>query len=65
MSRSRNHISRPTEHAAIHAACRSARPLPPVEVLFAHLIVANAMADRHGANLLGHAIARRSGHLTY
>ena len=52
-------VHRPTEHAAIAAACRSARPLPPVEALFAHLVITNALGDRHGANLLGHAIARR------
>jgi hypothetical protein len=61
----RSQVARPTEHAAIRAASRSARPLPPVEVLFAHLVVAHAMNDRHGANLFGHAIARSSGDLDY
>ncbi|NGO43771.1 hypothetical protein [Streptomyces ureilyticus] len=52
-------IARPTESAAIRAAGRSARPLPPVEALFAHLVITNAARDRHGSNLIGHAIARR------
>lgn len=57
------YIRRPTERAAIRAATRSARPLPPVEALFAHLVIAHAMDDRHGENLLGHAIARHGGAL--
>jgi hypothetical protein len=52
-------IPRPTESAALRAVGRSARRLPPVEALFAHLIVTHAAGDRHGSNLLGHAIARR------
>jgi hypothetical protein len=59
----RSYVSRPTEHAALRAACRSARPLPPVEALFAHLVITNALGDRHGSNLLGHAIARAAGAL--
>lgn len=57
-------VRRPTEHAAIRAACRSARPLPPVEALFAHLVVTHALGDRHGSNLIGHAIARQGGALS-
>ncbi|XUL89708.1 hypothetical protein ACQ86D_26335 [Streptomyces galilaeus] len=53
-------VRRPTERAAL-AACRSPRRLPPVEVLFAHLVVTQAVRDRHGSNLLGHAIARAAG----
>lgn len=56
-------VRRPTERAAIAAACRSARPLPPIHALFAHLVVTNAVGDRHGSNLLGHAIARQGGAL--
>ncbi|MEW2272156.1 hypothetical protein [Streptomyces griseofuscus] len=58
---SRSYIRRPTEAAALRAAARSARPLPPVEALFAHLVVADAARDRHGSNLLGHRIARVAG----
>lgn len=58
-------VRRPTERAAIRAACRSARPLPSVEVLFAHLVITQAVDDRHGSNLLGHAIARRAGLLSH
>lgn len=58
-----SYVRRPTERAAIRAAARSARPAPPVEALFAHLIVTNAVGDRHGSNLLGHAIARAGGAL--
>lgn len=59
----RSYIPRPTEHAAIRAACRSARPRPPVEALFAHLVITHALGDRHGSNLIGHAIARAAGAL--
>ena len=52
-------VRRPTEHAAIRAACRSARPPAPIEALFAHLVITQALDDRRGSNLLGHAIARR------
>lgn len=57
-------IRRPTERAAIRAACRSPRPLPPIAALFAHLVITQAVGDRHGSNLLGHAIARSGGVLT-
>ncbi|WP_217553103.1 hypothetical protein [Streptomyces sp. GbtcB6] len=60
MSRT-SHVRRPTEVAAIRAAARSARPGPPIEALFAHLVIAQAAEDRHGTNLLGHAIARAAG----
>jgi hypothetical protein len=59
----RSHVRRPTERAAIRAAARSARPLPPVEALFAHLVITQAVSDHHGSNLLGHAIARTGGAL--
>jgi hypothetical protein len=54
-------IPRPTERAALAAAERSARPLPPVPALFAALLTACALDDRHGANLAGHHIARTAG----
>ena len=54
----RGHISRPTEHAAIRAACRSARPHPPVPALMAALLDANARQDREGLCLAAHRIVR-------
>ncbi|WP_269858167.1 hypothetical protein [Streptomyces sp. RPT161] len=51
-------IPRPTEHAAIGNASLTAQPLPPMPVLFAGLLTAQALDDRHGANLFAHAIAR-------
>lgn len=57
-------VRRPTEHAAIRATARSARQLPPVQALFAHLVITQAVGDRHGSNLLGHAIARSGGVLS-
>ncbi|MFF4933551.1 hypothetical protein ACFY2H_32360 [Streptomyces griseofuscus] len=61
---STGHVRRPTEAAALHAAARSAQPLPPLEALFAHLVITDAARDRHGSNLLGHRIARAAGVLT-
>ncbi|QNT96759.1 hypothetical protein HEP81_06524 [Streptomyces griseofuscus] len=60
----RGPVRRPTEVAALRAVARSARPLPPPAVLFAHLVVTDAARDRHGSNLLGHRIARAAGVLT-
>lgn len=54
-------IRRPTEVAAIAAAARSGRRLPPVPALFAHLIVATTIDDQRGMNLFAHAIARMGG----
>jgi hypothetical protein len=42
-------IPRPTEDAAIGAASRSPRALPPVVVLADLLIAARATGDRYGA----------------
>ncbi|MGW7107012.1 hypothetical protein ACWGHU_12725 [Streptomyces xanthophaeus] len=53
-------VRRPTEEAAIAAAGRSVRVLS-VPRLFAALLAAQAVGDRHGANLFGHAIARAGG----
>lgn len=55
---------RPTEDAAIAAASRSARPLPPVPALFACLVTAYAVGDRHGLNLFAHAIARQGAEVS-
>ena len=54
----RSYIPRPTEHAAIRAACRSARPLPPVPALMAALLDANERRDREGVTLAAHRVVR-------
>ncbi|MGW4974707.1 hypothetical protein [Streptomyces mirabilis] len=54
----RSRISRPTEHAAIRAACRSARPLPSVPALMAALLEANERRDREGTTLAAHRVVR-------
>ncbi|WP_406507620.1 hypothetical protein [Streptomyces sp. NBC_00212] len=51
-------IRRPTEHAAIRAACRSPRPLPEVPAILADLITANRLGDREGVCLLAHRAVR-------
>ncbi|MFJ3229792.1 hypothetical protein [Streptomyces sp. NPDC086787] len=55
-----SYIRRPTEHAAIGAACRSARPTPPVPALMAALIEANDRRDREGVTLAAHLVVRAS-----
>lgn len=54
-------IPRPTETAALTAVARTPRPLPPIPSMFAALMTAAALDDRHGANLAGHRIARAGG----
>lgn len=56
----RSHIPRPTEHAAIRAACRSARPTPSVPALMAALLEANERRDREGVQLCAHRVVRAS-----
>ena len=51
-------VPRPTERAALRAACSSERPLPPFHVILADLLVANAAGDRRGVNLCAHKAAR-------
>lgn len=51
-------VRRPTEHAAIRAAGRSARPLPAVPALMAALIEANDRRDREGVILAAHLVVR-------
>ncbi|MGW2228172.1 hypothetical protein [Streptomyces formicae] len=51
-------VRRPTEHAAIRAACRSPRPLPSVPALMAALLVANERRDREGLCLAAHRVVR-------
>jgi hypothetical protein len=52
-------VRRPTEAAALGRM--RPRPLPSLPRLFAALLAAQAVGDRHGANLFGHAIARAGG----
>lgn len=51
-------IPRPTESAAIGAADRRPRTLPPIQVVLADLLTANQLGDRHGVNLCAHRAAR-------
>ena len=51
-------VRRPTEAAAIRAATRTARPLPPVPVLMAALVDAVDRRDREGACLAAHLVVR-------
>ncbi|WP_406306292.1 hypothetical protein OHA61_34265 [Streptomyces sp. NBC_00885] len=51
-------IRRPTECAAIAAAARSERRLPPIQIILADLLSANQLGDRHGVNLCAHKAAR-------
>lgn len=53
-------IPRPTETAAIRAAARSPRRLPPVTSLLAALLVANERRDREGVQLCAHRVVRAS-----
>ncbi|MEU5347781.1 hypothetical protein AB0H18_44490 [Streptomyces sp. NPDC020766] len=54
-------VPRPTEHAALRQLDRCPRQLPSYPVLFAGLVTAQAVGDRHGKNLFAHAIARQGG----
>ncbi len=51
-------VRRPTEHAALRAVCRSARPLPPVPALMAALVEAVDRRDREGICLCSHRVVR-------
>ncbi|MDK1344193.1 hypothetical protein QNO09_12940 [Streptomyces sp. 378] len=51
-------VRRPTEVAALRAAARSARPLPPVPALMAALLEANERRDREGVCLAAHRVVR-------
>lgn len=53
--------NRPTEHAALRAYDRNPPRLPSTPTLFAGLVTAQAVGDRHGQNLFAHAIARQGG----
>ncbi|QJS13196.1 hypothetical protein HKX69_29920 [Streptomyces argyrophyllae] len=52
------HVRRPTEAAALRAAARSARPLPPVPALMAALLDANDRRDREAVTLCAHRVVR-------
>lgn len=54
-------VRRPTEHAALRAYDRNPPHLPSTPALFAGLVTAQAVGDRHGQNLFAHAIARLGG----
>ncbi|MFF9036402.1 hypothetical protein ACF090_13130 [Streptomyces sp. NPDC014892] len=56
----RSRIARPTEVAALRAAARSGRRLPPVPALMAALLVANERRDREGVCLAAHLVVRAS-----
>lgn len=51
-------VRRPTEEAAVNAASRSPRALPPIQMILADLLTANRLGDRHGVNLAAHLAAR-------
>lgn len=51
-------IPRPTEHAALRAACRSTPPLPSVPALMAALVEAVDRRDREGMCLASHRVVR-------
>ncbi|MET7431980.1 hypothetical protein ABZT16_23805 [Streptomyces flaveolus] len=51
-------VRRPTEHAALRAVCRSARPLPPIPALMAALLEASDRRDREGICLAAHRVVR-------
>ncbi|NNN30716.1 hypothetical protein HLK59_10140 [Streptomyces sp. S3(2020)] len=51
-------VRRPTEHAALRAAARSARPLPPVDCLLEALVIARRAGDREGMTLAAHRAVR-------
>ena len=55
---SRSLVRRPTEAAAIRAADRTARRLPPVPALMAALLEANERRDREGVTLAAHRAVR-------
>lgn len=54
-------VRRPTEGAAIAAASRSPRALPPVPAILADLLAAYARGDWHGVNLCAHLAVRAAG----
>ncbi|MGQ4402549.1 hypothetical protein ACN6K4_003331 [Streptomyces hayashii] len=53
-----SHVRRPTEVAAIRAAARSARRLPPVTSLMAALLEAKERSDREAVTLCAHRVVR-------
>lgn len=55
---SRSLVRRPTEAAAIRAADRTARRLPPVPALMAALLDAHQRRDLEGVTLAAHRAVR-------
>lgn len=51
-------VRRPTEHAALAAVCRSARPRPPIPALMAALLEAHERRDLEGVTLAAHLMVR-------
>lgn len=51
-------VRRPTEHAALAAVCRSARPTPPSHLILADMVTAHRTGDQHGVNLCAHLAVR-------
>jgi len=54
-------VRRPTEGAALEAASRSPRPLPPLGRILDLLIAAQATDDRYGARHFDHLLDRALG----
>ncbi|MGW3186330.1 hypothetical protein ACWDBT_00540 [Streptomyces ardesiacus] len=54
-------VHRPTELAALAAAARSERSLPPVPALMAALLDANRRRDREAVCLAAHRVVRAAG----
>jgi hypothetical protein len=55
---SRSLVRRPTERAAIRAASRSVRRLPPVDCLLEALVIARRFDDAEGMTLAAHRAVR-------
>ena len=51
-------VRRPTEHAALRAECRSARPIPPVPPIMAALLDPVDRRDLEGVCLASHRVVR-------
>lgn len=54
-------MRRPTEDAAIAAASRAPRQLPPVEAILSDLVAAQNAGDRHGVRLCAALLVRKAG----
>ncbi|WP_369222456.1 hypothetical protein AB5J52_14060 [Streptomyces sp. R39] len=54
-------VRRPTEDAALAAASRTPRTLPPVEALLDALAIAHRGGDREGVRLCAALLVRKAG----